>query len=80
MTNARLLYAVAMQVTFEITDTLASQLAAAGKDPASSALEALEDIATQEAIRQGQEDIAAGRTVPLAEGFRQFREKHGLAR
>lgn len=34
----------------------------------------------REAIRQGRDDIAAGRTVPLAEAFAQFRSKHGLAR
>jgi prevent-host-death family protein len=44
----------------------------------------LQDIAArdsvQEAIRQGRADVAAGRTVPLAEGFAAFRKKHGLSR
>jgi prevent-host-death family protein len=44
----------------------------------------LQDIAArdsvEEAIRQGRADVAAGRTVPLAEGFASFRKKHGLSR
>ena len=34
----------------------------------------------EEAIRQGRADVAAGRTVPLAEAFSAFRKKHGLSR
>ena len=75
-----MLYADAMQMTLDIPDTLAAQLAATGKDPALAALDALEEWATQEALRQARNDIAAGRTVPLAEGFARFREAHGLAR
>jgi len=33
-----------------------------------------------EAIRQGRADVAAGRTVPVEEGFAKFRKKHGLSR
>ena len=73
-----------MQVTLDIPDTLAAQLTAAGHDPARAALVALRDLAAQddlrEALRQGREDVAAGRTLPLAEAFIQFRKKHGLAR
>jgi prevent-host-death family protein len=34
----------------------------------------------EEAIRQGRDDVAAGRTVPLEEAFARFRQKHGLSR
>jgi len=34
----------------------------------------------EEAIRQGRADVAAGRTVPLADAFSAFRKKHGLSR
>ena len=48
------------------------------------AYQRLMDIAArdsvEEAIRQGRADVAAGRTVPLADGFAAFRKKHGLSR
>jgi hypothetical protein len=85
-----------MQVTFDIPDTLAAQLRAAGKDPASAALEALSvsqlaedyqrllDLAAEssieEAIRQGREDVAAGRTYPAEEVFAEARKKYGVPR
>ena len=73
-----------MQVTLDIPDTLAAQLTAAGKYPARIALEAWQDSAADgdvvEAVRQGRENIAADHTVPLHEGFAQFRQKHGLGR
>lgn len=83
-----------MQVTLDIPDSLAEQLRAAGKDPARAALEALNvtqraedyqrllDLAAEssveEAIRQGREDVAAGRTYPAEEVFAEARVKHGL--
>ncbi|SEF45947.1 hypothetical protein SAMN05421819_0085 [Bryocella elongata] len=73
-----------MQLTVEIPDSLADQLKAAGMDPARIALEAwrdsVADADAREAIRQAREDVQAGRTVPLHQGFAQFREKHGLDR
>jgi predicted transcriptional regulator len=85
-----------MQVTFDIPDTLADQLRAAGKDPASAALEALSvtqlaedyqrllDLAAEssvdEAIRQGREDLAAGRTYLAEEVFAEARKKYGVPR
>jgi predicted transcriptional regulator len=83
-----------MQVTLDIPDALADQLRAAGKDPARAALEALNvsqlaedyqrilDLAAEasieEAIRQGREDVAAGRTYPMEEVFAEARKKYGL--
>jgi predicted transcriptional regulator len=83
-----------MQVTLDIPDALADQLRAAGKDPARAALEALNvsqlaedyqrilDLAAEasieEAIRQGREDVAAGRTYPMDEVFAEARKKYGL--
>jgi len=52
------------------------------QDPAS--YQRLLDLAAQgsvqEAIRQGRADVAAGKTIPVEEGFAQFRKKHGLSR
>jgi predicted transcriptional regulator len=83
-----------MQVTFDIPDTLAEQLRAAGKDPAHAALEALSvsqlaedyqrlldlaaEASVEEAIRQGREDIAAGRTYPAREVFAAMRRKYRI--
>ncbi len=83
-----------MQVTLDIPDALADQLRAAGKDHARAALEALNvsqlaedyqrilDLAAEasieEAIRQGREDVAAGRTYPMDEVFAEARKKYGL--
>jgi predicted transcriptional regulator len=83
-----------MQVTIDIPDTLAAQLTAAGKDPARAALEALAvsqlaedyqrllDLAAEssveEAIRQGREDVAAGRVYPAEEVFAEARKKYGM--
>jgi len=85
-----------MQVTFDIPDALAAQIRAAGKDPASAALEALSvsqiaeeyqrllDLAAEasieEAIRQGREDVAAGRTYPMEDVFAEARKKYGVPR
>jgi predicted transcriptional regulator len=85
-----------MQVTIDIPDTLAAQLAAAGKDPARAALEALNvtqlaedyqrllDLAAEssveEAIRQGREDVAAGRVHSAEEVFAEARKKYGIPR
>ncbi len=85
-----------MQVTIDIPDTLAAQLAAAGKDPARAALEALNvtqlaedyqrllDLAAeadeQEGIRQAREDIAAGRIYPAHQVFDEMRKKYGISR
>jgi predicted transcriptional regulator len=85
-----------MQVTLDIPETLAAQLRAAGKDPAHAALEALNvsqlaedyqrllDLAAEssieEAIRQGREDVAAGRTYPAEEVFAEARKKYGVPR
>jgi predicted transcriptional regulator len=81
-----------MQVTLDIPDTLAAQLRAAGKDPARAALEALNvsqlaeeyqrlldlaaEASVEEAIRQGREDVAAGRTYPVEEVFADARTGH----
>ncbi len=83
-----------MQVTLDIPDTLAAQLIAAGKDPARAALEALNvsqlaedyqrllDLAAEgsieEAIRQGREDVAAGRTFSMEEVFAEARKQYGV--
>jgi predicted transcriptional regulator len=78
-----------MQVTVDIPDTLAAQLTAAGKDPARIALDALtleglreRDLAADadfhEAVRQGREDIAAGRTYPAEEVFAELRAQYGI--
>jgi len=83
-----------MQVTLDIPDALADQLRAAGKDPARAALEALNisqlaeeyqdilDLAAEasieEAIRQGREDVAAGRVYPAQEVFAEMRKKYGV--
>ena len=34
----------------------------------------------EEAIRQGREDVAAGRTYPASEVFAEMRKKHGIRR
>jgi predicted transcriptional regulator len=78
-----------MQVTVDIPDTLAAQLTAAGKDPARIALNALTleglrelDIAAEldihEAIRQGREDVAAGRTSAAEDVFARMQAKYGI--
>jgi len=83
-----------MQVTLDIPDTLAAQLIAAGKDPALAALEALTvsqlaeeyqrllDLAAEssvaEAIRQGREDVAAGRVYAAEAVFAEARKKYGV--
>ncbi len=79
-----------MQVTLTIPDELAAQLIAAGKDPASAALEALTDhqrlhdlidkAETREGIRRGLEDVAAGRTRPAREVFDELRAKYRIPR
>jgi predicted transcriptional regulator len=76
-----------MQVTLTIPDELAAELVAAGRDPSRSALEALTlyqrllHLAEEdEAIRQGLEDIAEGRTRPLDEVFDEMRAKYAIPR
>jgi predicted transcriptional regulator len=76
-----------MQVTLDIPDELAAELIAAGKDPAREAIEALAlyrrllHLAEEdEAIRQGLEDIAEGRTRPLDEVFDEMRAKYAIPR
>ena len=85
-----------MQVTIDILDTLAARLTAAGKNPATAALEALNvtqlaedyqrllDLAAeadeQEGICQTREDIAAGRVYPAQEVFAEMRKKYGIPR
>ena len=48
------------------------------------AYQRLLDIAAEgsveEAIRQGREDVAAGRTYPANEVFAEMRKKHGISR
>jgi len=85
-----------MQVTLDIPDSFAAQLIAAGKDPTRAALEALKvsqlaedyqrlldlaaEASVEEAIRQGREDVVAGRTYPMEEVFAEARKKYGLRR
>ncbi len=38
-----------------------------------------EEQETLAAIREGLEDVAAGRTIPLEEFDRNFRQKHGIS-
>lgn len=85
-----------MQVTIDIPDALAAQLAAAGRDPARAALEALNviqladeyqrqlDLAAQadeqEGLRQADEDIAQHRVYPARQVFDEMRTKYGIPR
>jgi prevent-host-death family protein len=39
-----------------------------------------EELATMRAIQAGLDDVAAGRTIPLAEAMEQLREEFGLRR
>lgn len=43
-------------------------------------LQRLEELETEQAIQVGLDDVAAGRTIPLDEAFRQIREKLDLRR
>ena len=87
-----------MQVTLDIPDTLAAQLASAGKEPAHAALDVLEEWASREtspqtfiadpaeeaeireAIREGLEDVAAGRVRLAREVFADLRQKYAIPR
>ena len=60
-----------------------------GQDPAAALDDALAEFLEQErqdyneavsAIRQGYEDVKAGRTRPAAEFLEEIREKHGFPR
>jgi predicted transcriptional regulator len=77
-----------MQVTLTIPDELAAELLTSGKDLSQMATEAItaylrfhdliDEAETREAIRQGLEDVAAGRTYPAEEVFAAMREKYGI--
>jgi hypothetical protein len=81
-----------MQVTVDIPDTLAAHLRAAGLDPAAAAQQVLSAEAYQylldaaaladerEGVRQGDEDVAAGRTRPAREVFAEMRKQYGIPR
>jgi prevent-host-death family protein len=62
--------------------TVNGKAAAVVQDP--EAYQRLLDIAAaadeEEAIRQGLEDVAHGRTRPAREVFEEFRRKHGIPR
>jgi prevent-host-death family protein len=62
--------------------TVNGKAAAVVQDP--DAYQRLLDIAAaadeEEAIRQGLEDVAHGRTRPAREVFEEFRRKHGIPR